>query len=388
MYLPPRTPVIIAARRTPIGRVNGDLRYLGVEELAAPVLRAVVEDASVEAAAIEEVILGNAAGPGGNVARLTLLEAGFPISTPGVTVDRQCGSGLEAIIQACHMIQAGAADVVMAGGVESCSTAPLRTRTNPQSGESESYTRAPFSPETVGDPEMGEAAENVAEQFGIDRVRQDEFALRSHQKAVESQSNGRFDAEIVPVSMNGASVSQDSCPREDSSLEKLSQLDPVFRTGGTVTAGNACPINDGAAAVLVVSTHWLQRNPRPSGLVVEGTSAAGVDPNILGMGPVPAVQKLLERTGAGLDEIDVIEFNEAFAAQVLACVDELGLDSDKLNIGGGALAIGHPYGASGAILMVRLFTELARQNKGSFNRGLATIGIGGGQGLALMCRAL
>ena len=388
MTLGASTPVIIAARRSAIGRVNGVFKHQSVEHLAAPVIQAVLADTALDPEEIDDVILGNAAGPGGNVGRLAALQAGLPLSVPGVTVDRQCGSGLEAVLQAAQRIRSGAAHVVLAGGVESSSTAPVRLRVDPETGEQIPYLRARFSPDAVGDPEMGEAAENVAEQYKITRERQDEFALRSHQKAAQSQKAGRFTDEIVSIATQHGEVGEDSCPRADTSLSKLLALPPVFRDGGTVTAGNACPVNDGAAVLAVVSGIWLAKRGRSPGLEIEAGSAAGVDPNVLGLGPIPAVQKLLRTSSIALEDVDLIEFNEAFAAQVLACTDALGLDENRMNVGGGALAIGHPYGASGAILMVRLFSEMVRQNTTDAHRGLATIGIGGGQGLALLCRRL
>ena len=358
------------------------LRRLRVEELAAPVFQALLADAKLKPEQIDDVILGNAAGPGGNVARLSALQAGFPVSVPGVTVDRQCGSGLEAINIAARLIEAGAGEIYIAGGVESTSTAPLRYETAAGGESPKPFTRARFSPDFVGDPEMGAAAENVARAFKISRARQDSFALRSHQKAIAAISAGHFNAEIVPIQGVDAAMSRDECPRADTRLEKLSALVPVFATDGTVTAGNACPINDGAAAVLMMSAAKAKQLGFEDCLKVADSAVAGVDPNMLGTGPVPAVQKLLKRTGFTLADIDVVEFNEAFAAQVLACCDELGILEEQLNIGGGAIALGHPYGASGAILVVRLFTELVRRDGGT--RGLATLGIGGGMGLATL----
>jgi acetyl-CoA C-acetyltransferase len=377
-----RRAVIVAARRTPIGKVRGVLRRLRVEELAAPVLKALIADTRLKPEQISDVILGNAAGPGGNVARLSALHAAFPVTVPGVTVDRQCGSGLEAINLAARLIEAGAGDIYIAGGVESTSTAPLRYETNESGEPPKPFTRARFAPDFVGDPEMGAAAENVARTYGIGRARQDSFALRSHQKAVAAMRAGLFAAEIVAASGADGMVSADECPRADSSIEKLSALAPVFSADGTVTAGNACPINDGAAAVVVMSKERAKALGFEDGLVIADSAVAGVDPNLLGMGPVPAVQNLLARQELTVADIDLVEFNEAFACQVLACCDQLGLMEDQLNINGGALALGHPYGASGAILVVRLFSELVRRDNG--RRGLATLGIGGGMGLATL----
>ncbi|PWC56506.1 thiolase family protein [Azospirillum sp. TSO22-1] len=377
-----RRAVIVAARRTPIGRIGGSLRDLPVEELAAPVIRAVLADAGLEPGEVDDVLLGNAVGPGGNVARLSALAAGLPVEVPGVTVDRQCGSGLEAINMAARLIEAGAGEVYLAGGVESTSTAPWRVEKPATPWRSPRfYDRARFAPDSVGDPEMGVAAENVARAWGITRERQDAFALASHRKAVESQATGRFAREIVPLVLpDGRVVDRDECPRPDTSAEKLARLPPVFMPGGTVTAGNACPVNDGAAVVAVVSERRFAAMAGARGLRVADSAAAGVDPNLLGTGPIPAVRRLLARNpGLRLDAIDLVEFNEAFAAQVLACLDTLGIPEDTVSVGGGALALGHPYGASGAVLVTRLFSELAPGQ-----RGLATLGIGGGLGLATL----
>ncbi|CAO3437515.1 thiolase family protein [Azospirillum doebereinerae] len=380
--------IIVAARRTPVGRIGGALRDLPVEALAAPVIRAVLADAGIDPAAVDDVLLGNAAGPGGNVARLAALAAGLPVEVPGVTVDRQCGSGLEAINLAARLVQAGAGEVFLAGGVESTSTAPWRVAKPSSLYRSPSfYDRARFAPDDIGDPSMGEAAENVAAAFGIPRERQDRYALDSHRKAVAAQASGRFTREIVPLALpDGTVVDRDECPRADTSLDKLARLRPVFRDGGTVTAGNACPVNDGAAVVAVVSERKFRALGLTRGLAVVDSQAAGVDPKRLGTGPIPAVRKLLARhPGLGVADIDLVEFNEAFASQVLASLDALGIDEARVCPGGGALALGHPYGASGAILVTRLFSEILFANDGNApRRGLATLGIGGGLGLATL----
>lgn len=370
--------MIVAAKRTPIGKVGGVLKNIPPEQLAASVIRELVVEYNLPVSEIDEVILGNTVGPGGNIARLSLLTAGLPYEVSGVTIDRQCGSGLEAINMAARHIQAGAGDIYLAGGVESTSLAPWKME-KPRSiyGSPRFYSRARFSPEEIGDPEMGMAAENVAEAFHISREDQDAYALRSHQKAIQSQISGRFDSEIVPI--NG--IAKDECPRGNTSLEKLSSLNPIFKKNGTVTAGNACPINDGAAVVLLMSEEkCLQLGLTPLARFVDSTSV-GVDPNLLGIGPVPAVKKLLKRNKLRVTDIDLVEFNEAFASQVLASLRELQIPEKIVNLGGGALALGHPYGASGAILVTRLFTELVTLGKG---RGLATLGIGGGLGVATL----
>lgn len=374
-----RTPVIIQAKRTAIGKVGGMFRNIPPEKLGAAVLQALVDENKLDPSQIDEVILGNAIGPGGNLARLTALTAGFPVDVPAVTVDRQCGAGLEAINIAARLIQAGAGDIYIAGGVESSSLAPWKLE-KPASlyGEPPTlFTRARFSPDSIGDPEMGVAAENVAEAYGISREQQDAFACRSHQKAIASQEEGRFQQEIVPV--NGKTT--DECPRPTLTMRSLKRMPPVFQKDGTVTAGNACPINDAAAAVLMMSKEKCDELGLTPILQFVDAASAGVDPNLLGIGPIPAVKKLLQRTDLSMEEIDLVEFNEAFASQVLASVQELNIPEDRLNIGGGAIALGHPYGASGAILVTRLYTEMQRTDA---KRGMATLGIGGGLGLATL----
>ncbi|WP_028783928.1 thiolase family protein [Thalassobacillus devorans] len=374
--------VIVKAKRTPVGKAGGVLSHIPPEELMRPLFENLVTDIDPEE--IDDVILGNVVGPGGNIARLSLLTAGMPVTIPGVTVDRQCGSGLEAINMAARLVQAGAGDTYIAGGVESTSLAPWKIKKpanlhDPRGPEL--YTRARFSPDAIGDPDMGEAAENVAEHYDISREEQDAFALHSHQKAVHAQQNGIFDEEIVPV----AGVRVDECPRADTSLEKLRRLKPVFKPEGTVTAGNACPMNDGASAVLIMSWEKCRMlGLEPLARFVDST-AAGVDPNLLGIGPIPAVEKLWKRQNLSQDDIDLVEFNEAFASQVIASLKELEIPFEKVNRSGGALALGHPYGASGAILVTRMVHELA---KGDARRGIATLGIGGGMGLATLLETM
>lgn len=385
-----RQAIIVAARRTPIGRVGRSLKTLSVEALAAPVLQALLTEVGLSPAEVDEVILGNAIGPGGNPARLAVLAAGFPVTIPGMTVDRQCGSGLEAINLAACMIRAGAADVVIAGGMESVSTAPWRVEKPKSLYELPRFAhRARFSPERTGDPEMGVAAENVAATFGISRDRQDRYALRSHEKAVASIQADRFRSEIVPIAVSDLTVvDTDECPRSNLTIERLAKLPPAFLKEGTVTVGNTCPINDGAAAVVLVSEQKFRQLGLKRGLRVVETVAAGVDPNLLGIAPVAATQALLKRQPhLTLDEIDLIEFNEAFAAQVLASLDALKIPEEKVNVGGGAIALGHPYGASGAILVTRLFTEMIRTPQAGVRSprlGLATLGIAGGLGIATL----
>ncbi|ETT60316.1 acetyl-CoA acetyltransferase [Paenibacillus odorifer] len=378
--------VIVMAKRTPIGRMGGLLSTLEPEALLAPLIQHIVAETNLPKELIDDVIIGNVVGPGGNIARVAALEAGLPVSVPGVTVDRQCGSGLEAINIAARLIQSGAGEIYLAGGVESTSRAPWKMA-KPQTlmGVPQLYTRAHFTPSSYGDPDMGIAAENVARKYGISREEQDQYALKSHQKAVHAQQSDRFQQEIVPLQVEGQWVNTDECPRANTSLDKLQKLPPIFEEKGTVTAGNACPINDGAALLLMMSREKCQQLKLKPILRVVDAQAAGVDPNYLGMGPVPAVQKVLKRQKLTVADLDIVEFNEAFASQVLASLNELQIPQEKVNLGGGALAIGHPYGASGAVLMTRLCAEMQHA---PYQRGLATLGIGGGIGLATLVEVI
>jgi acetyl-CoA C-acetyltransferase len=360
-----RTPVVVAARRTPIGSAGGALRNLSVDALAAPVLRALLDDAGLET--VDDVLLGNVFGPGGNPARVAALRAGLGSGVPGVTVDRQCASGLAAVTLAAAMIRAGEGEAYLAGGVESASTAPHRAwRTDPPVP----YTRAPFAPPEIGDPEMGAAADRVAAEAGISRDRQDRFAARSHARALAAQYAGRFTGELVPV----AGVAADERPRAFT-VERLARFRPAFTADGTATAANSCGVNDGAAAVLVVSERVRRERGLP-GLRLVASATSAVDPNLLGLGAVPAMTRVLDRTP------DVVEFNEAFAGQVLACLDAAGIDEETVSPDGGAIALGHPWGASGAVLVVRLFARLVGQGGGG--SGLAALSAGGGVGVAAL----
>lgn len=370
--------VIVQAYRTPIGKKGGIWKGIAPERLAAEVMKKLVEDCRVNPGEIDDIILGNAVGPGGNLARLSSLTAGFPVRIPGVTIDRQCGSGLEAINLAARLIQAGAGDVYLAGGVESTSRAPLKMETFEPNTEPRIYSRARFSPGEIGDPEMGEAAENVAERYGISREEQDRYALSSYRKTIHSLQNQAFQDEIVPIYQ----ISKDESPRISTDYEKLIQrMKPAFRKNGTVTAGNSCGLNDGAAVALLMSESKAEALGLTPKLVLVDAVSEGVDPNYLGIGPVPAIMRLLERNRLRIQDIDLIEFNEAFAAQVVASLKLLDIPWEKVNQGGGAIAYGHPYGASGAILVTRLCREI-HYSKARF--GIATLGIGGGIGTATL----
>jgi 3-oxoadipyl-CoA thiolase len=389
---------IVEAVRTPIGRYGGALASVRPDDLAALAIRAVVDRSGIDPASIEDVVLGcaNQAGEDNrDVARMAALLAGLPIDVAGQTVNRLCGSGLQAINSAAHAIAVGDGDVFIGGGVESMTRAPY-VMAKPESA----WDRGPreLQDTTLGwrfiNPElaalhypysMGETAENVAERWGVGRERQDAFALESHRRSVAAIEAGRFDGQIVPVEVQGRKgdvvlVDRDEHPRADSSIEALSKLRPAFkRDGGSVTAGNSSGINDGAAAVLLAEADRARElGLRPMARIIS-TAVAGVDPAVMGVGPVPATRKALERAGIGVDDLDLIELNEAFASQSLVCIDELGLDPAKVNVNGGAIALGHPLGMSGARLITMLTHEL-RRTGGRY--GLATMCIGVGQGIA------
>lgn len=382
--LDPLTPVVVAARRTPIGTAGHALAAVPVHELAAAVIGAAVVDAGLDALRldVDEVVLGNVVGPGGNLARVAALAAGLPEVTPGVTVDRQCGSGQEAVHHAAALVRCGQADVVVAAGAESVSTSPVRTWRD--SGVA--YERAPFAPPGFADPDMGPAADAVARACGISRERQDAYAARSYELTLAARAAGVYDDELVPV----AGVVADERPRRMPPAT-LARLRPVFTPDGTVTAGSCAGVNDGAAAVVVVAEHVRARLGVP-GLALDAWCATAGDPALPGVAPVASVRRLLDRAGVGLADVDVLEVTEAFAAQVLALCDGLGIDlhADPGSSGrgplvcpdGGAIALGHPYGASGTNLVVRLYSRLVRRGLGE--RGIAACAIGGGQGLALL----
>jgi acetyl-CoA C-acetyltransferase len=387
-----RQPVIIAALRTPLCRANGALKHLRSHELLAPVLAALLAETGVGAGEVADVVIGNAVGAGGNVARLAALEAGLPVTVPGLTVDRQCGSGLDAIVLASRLVAAGGG-TYLSGGVESISTAPLRAHRN-DDGEPAFFSRAQFAPDTHGDPDMGVAAENVAREYGISRARQDEFALRSHRRAVAAQSGGVFDRETVALpaasgtAPESATVTADDGPRPKLSEALMSRFPAAFVDSGTVTAGNSCFDADGAAAVVITSLARARELGAADGLAVLGTDTAGVEPQLLGIGAAAAASRLLAAQSLDAADLDLVEFNEAFASQTLASLDRLGIDSFRANADGGALALGHAYGASGAVLVTRLLAQ-ARQSPAAAPDGklaLAMISIAGGMGTAALFR--
>ncbi|SEO31664.1 acetyl-CoA acyltransferase [Actinacidiphila rubida] len=384
-----------AARRTPIGRLRGALSTVRPDDLAATVLRGLLADVpALDPARVDDVYWGaaNQAGEDNrNVARMAVLLAGLPDSVPGATVNRLCASGMEAVTSAARMIAAGEADIVVAGGSESMSRAPFvlpRPDEALPRGLQTHDTRLgwrltnPRMAELHGVLSMGETAEEVAERHGVTRADQDAFALRSHRLAAAARKDGLFDAEILPVTRpDGVVVSEDESIREDTTAERLAALKPVFRAGGTVTAGNSSPMNDGAAALLLVSEEALDDLGLESlGRYAAGASA-GVHPDVMGVGPVPATRRALDRLGRGIDSVEEAEFNEAFAAQALASVRALGIDPDLVNPTGGAIALGHPLGCSGARILTTL---LHRMRRTGASRGLATMCVGVGQGSAVL----
>ena len=385
---PSRQPVIIAALRTPICRANGQLKSLRAEELLSPVLRSLLTATGVAGSDVSDVVIGNAVGGGGNLARYAALHAGLPVGVPGLTVDRQCGSGLDAIVLASRLVAGGGNGVFLAGGVESISTAPLRARRNQgPDGEPDFYTRATFVPPEFGDPDMGVAAENVALECGISREEQDEFALRSHQRAVAATAKGAFAPEIVPLEAEAAVVQADDGPRASLKAGLMARFPPAFVPGGTVTAGNSCFDADAASAVVITSLERAREIGAADGLLVLGCDTAGVDPELLGIGASVAAKRLLGGLGLEPEELDLVEFNEAFASQTLACLDALGVEPERANLDGGALALGHAYGASGAVLVTRLLAQarrMAEEQPGRESLALAMISIAGGMGTAAM----
>jgi 3-oxoadipyl-CoA thiolase len=389
--------LIIDAVRTPMGRFRGALSGVRPDDLAAGAIGAAVKRSGIDPAEVSDVYLGaaNQAGEDNrDVARMAALLAGLPVETPGVTVNRLCASGLEAVNQASRALRLGEGDLYLAGGVESMSRAPWVVP-KPEAG-------LPRGPQTMHDTSlgwrlvnprmaelystesMGETGENVAERYGIGREEQDRFALRSHERAVDATESGRFADEIVPVEApddgrDPVLVEADEGPRADTSLEKLGRLRPAFREDGTVTAGNASTLNDGAACLVLASEERAaELGAKPLSRIVS-IGVAGVDPAYMGIGPLRAIPRALDAAGLELDDVDLIEINEAFASQVLACVGELGIDEERLNVNGGAIALGHPLGCSGARLLTTLVWEMRRRDA---RYGIASLCVGVGQGVA------
>jgi 3-oxoadipyl-CoA thiolase len=392
--------VIVDAVRTPVGRHGGALASVRPDDLAAVPIRALVERTRLDTVAVDDVILGCANGAGEdnrNVARMAGLLAGLPVEVPGQTVNRLCGSGLQAVVSAAQAVRAGEGSCFIAGGVESMTRAPWVMM---KTAEPFARTAPPIADSTLGwrfvNPKMpkewtvslGETAEVVAERHGVSRGDQDAFSLESQRRAAAAVEGGAFDEELVKIVIPGAGpgrsdvvVDRDEHPRPDVTLEALTKLKPAFRAGGSVTAGSSSGINDGAAALLVMEREAAQRRGyRPLARIV-ASAVAGVAPDVMGLGPIPAARKAAERAGLRLEDLDLVELNEAFAAQALACIRELKLDQAKVNVYGGAIALGHPLGATGARLLTTLVHALRRLDK---RYGMATMCIGVGQGIAII----
>jgi 3-oxoadipyl-CoA thiolase len=391
--------LILDAVRTPMGRYRGSLSGVRPDDLAAHVVSAAVQRNGIDPERITDVYLGaaNQAGEDNrDVARMAVLLAGLPVSVPGATVNRLCASGLEAINMAGRAVKLGEGDLYLAGGVESMSRAPWvmpKPETALPRGAQTMYDTTlgwrmvnPRMAELYSTESMGETGENVAERYGVSREDQDAFALRSHQRAVAAAEEGRFAEEIVPVELNGdGAFERDEGPRPDTSLEKLAKLKPSFREGGTVTAGNSSTLNDGAACLVIGSERGAEQlGAEPLARIV-AFGVAGVDPAVMGMGPAEAIPRALAAADLDLDDVDLIEINEAFASQVLACARQLGIDEERLNVNGGAIALGHPLGCSGARLMTTMVREMRRRGS---RYGVASLCIGVGQGLATVVEAV
>jgi len=383
---------LIAAIRTPIGKFGGGLSSLTAAELGIASAKATLARSGIDPSAVDEVIFGNArqAGVGPNVARQIAIKSGLPHETPAYTVNQACGSGLRSIMNAADQIRLGQASVVLAGGTESMSNTPYllpRARWGYRMGDAEvvdgMYRDGFLCP--LADEMMGATAETLADRYGISRQEQDAYAVWTQRRAGVAYDEGRFRDEIVPVTVAGRKgdvvIDKDEHPRFDADLGSLAKLPPVFRKNGTVHAGNSSGITDGASSMLVASADALQRHGLTPMARIIGYAQAGVDPKIMGIGPVPATRKLLADTGISLDDIDLIELNEAFAAQVLACDRELHFDRDKINVHGGAISLGHPIGATGARITTTLLHALASRSK---RLGLATLCISGGMGISLL----
>jgi acetyl-CoA C-acetyltransferase len=384
--------VVVSAARTAIGSYGKGLASVSPSDLGVAAASAAIERAAVSPSDVEHVVFGNVIHTDANdpyIARVVGIKSGIPKEVPAYTVNRLCGTGVQAIVSAAQAIQTGDARVVLAGGAESMSRGPYLLREARWGARMGNGAVIDSVMETLADPfqsvAMGVTAENLAERDSISRKRQDEFAVRSHERATRARAEGTFKPEIVPVAIAGrketVSFDRDEHIREDASLESMAKLRPVFKPDGTVTAGNSSGMNDGAAALVLMSSDRAKELGAPVMARILAYASCGVEPSIMGIGPVPAVHKVLSRAGLRLDQIDVIELNEAFAAQSLAVIDELGLDEDKVNPNGGAIALGHPIGATGAAITTKLLYEMERRDA---EIGLVTLCIGGGQGIAML----
>jgi acetyl-CoA C-acetyltransferase len=389
--------VILSAVRTPVGRYGGALKSLNSGQLGSIVIKEAIDRAGISASQVDEVILGEVrqTTESSNVARVAALRAGVPETSPAFTVNRLCASGMQAVASAAQQIAFGHANIVVAGGTESMSNAPIYLRNSRFGGDNpklvDSNTEVGQQPtEQYGyHLGMGITAEIVAERYSITREEQDVYALVSQHRAASAIESNRFYAEIIPVEVKTKKgtilVTQDEHPRPENTIESLAKLKPAFKENGTVTAGNACGRNDGAAAMVLTSDEYAKSlGLKPIARIVDW-AVTGVSPEVMGIGPVPAIKKLLERTNLSLKDIDLLELNEAFASQAIAVIRELNLDKAKVNVNGGAIALGHPLGASGAKIMTTLVYELIRRQQ---NRGIATLCVGGGQGMAIMVEVI
>ena len=381
-----RDAVIVSAVRTAIGRQGSAFASIPAHVLGAEVIKEAVKRAKISPDMIDDVIFGNVLSGGGNIARLTALQTGLSLEIPGLTVDRQCGSGLNAIILAAQAIRAGDGDIYITGGTESMSRAPylMDRPEKPYSPVPPSFRKSQLSPTEIGDPPMGITAENLVEHYKITRDEQDQFALQSQLRMAKAMEEGRFEEQIVPITIpvrKGVPiiVKTDEHPRPQTTIGALAKLQPAFKKGGTVTAGNSSGLNDAASALVIMSREKAEELGLTPLAKILAYTVSGVDPNIMGIGPVPATRKVMEKSGLSIQDMDLIEINEAFAAQVLACNRELEMDLEKVNVNGGAIAHGHPLGATGAILATKAIYELQRSG-GRY--ALITACIGGGQGIA------
>ena len=375
---------IIGGLRTPIGKTGGVLKSLLPEQLTAYLMNALLEKYKLSNKCIDELILGNCVGPGGNIARLSLLQAGWPLHIPATTIDFQCGSSLKSMEIAASLIQSGNRELVIVGGVESTSLQPNKQyhSKDPRfQGENVSYKRAQFSPLSIGDPDMIEGAENVADKFDISRIEMDKWAVESHLRAVLAKNEKRLQSVICPLPIEDKIINEDESIRETASLKLMQRASSIIRPNGKMTSGNSCLTHDGAALILMASEKAVKKY----GLCAEaewlGGVSVGLDPNLSPLGPVLAVKKLLKQKQLSISQIDAIEINEAFAVKILAFLKFYQYDAEKINSLGGALAYGHPYGASGAIIMIHLLESLKKNNG---RKGIATLGVAGGLGIAAL----
>jgi len=370
------TPVVVGAVRTPLGKANGAFAETRSEDLSVPLVDELLANASLPGSLVDDLLWGCAQQrdeQGNNLARVVALLSDLGETVPGATINRWCASSAESLMRAADAVAAGQRDCVIAGGVENMSRVAIEGNVDSvHPGLGADYDLDALS--------MGQTAEEVADRFDVDRTDQDQYALRSHQRAADARDTGRFDDEIVPVETADGTVERDECIRDDTSLDRLAELSPVFREDGTVTAGNASQISDGAAAVLVTSREFARDHDLEEFAAIRSHAVAGVDPEIMGIGPIPAVWSLCDRTGRDPTDYDLVELNEAFASQCLYCRRELGIDEDRFNVNGGAIALGHPLGATGARLPVTLLHEMRRREA---SLGLATECVGYGQGAAI-----